>query len=794
MNTANPGNQSPVPAGERPLRVALFTDANVFAGTERHMLELARGLAAAGAVPVLVSPKISVLADRAREEGIDHMPVEKGGFIDRPAIAAMRQKLRNGEIDIIHAHNGRTKLSAALAVKLEGRGSYVLTQHFLQPNRTTRRGPVGLVSNLLHRWISHGAGHIIAISDASRRAMEERGEATSGNVTTVPNGISAPDPAKLVPAATMRARLGVAAGQPLIVCAARLEKEKDVASLVAAMPAVLASSPGALCLIAGEGKERDALVAQIEALGLRNFVRLAGFCDDSLSLMNAADLFVLPSLAEPFGLVLIEAMSLGKPVIATDAGGPREIVENGVTGVLVPPSDPVALGVAMNRLLTDEPLRRAMGERGLARYREKYTLERMTRDIMETYRKALGIYSGKSSGGSKPRVLLISHTCQTLAEGQPKAEQLARMGIELMVLTPRRFNHYGVWKDAETPENPAFRFEARNVMWGWIGPVQNYLHWYPSLAGILKSFKPDIIDLWQEPWGLVSAHACWLRNRLLPNARIIMESEQNITKAWPPPFRWFEAYTMANANFAVGRSRGVLQVLRGKGYGGPACVVGNAADTELFHPMDRAECKKALGLSGFTVGYAGRLVERKGLMDMVDALSHCPGELTMVFIGDGEYKPALEERVRETGAGDRVRFLPARPLRELPPVMNALDAFILPSWSVPSWKEQFGRVIIEAHACGTPVIGSDSGAIPDVVGDGGIIYPERDPQGLAAAIIELRANPARAREMGEAGRAQVEANYTWRQVAARMRDIYFECLDGPAKPATVEASSLIACK
>jgi glycosyltransferase involved in cell wall biosynthesis len=356
-------------------------------------------------------------------------------------------------------------------------------------------------------------------------------------------------------------------------------------------------------------------------------VQLAGFCSDAISLMNAADVFVLPSLAEPFGLVLIEAMSLGKPVIATNAGGPREIVEDGVTGLLVPPGDPVVLGGAISRLLLDEPARLDMGRRGLERFRQKFTLERMTGAILEIYRMALGAgtevpalnghgnanakaAAGRQTGG-KPRVLLISHTCQTWAEGQPKAEQLARMGeIELMVLTPKRFNHFGVWKDAEMPEQASFQFNPQKVMWAWLGPALNYLHWYPSLAGIMRSFKPDIIDLWEEPWGLVSAHACLLRNRILPNTRIIMESEQNIAKAWPPPFCWLEQYTMRNASFAVGRSGGVITVLRGKGFTGPAKVVGNAVDTDLFRPMDRVKCKRVLGFRGFTVGYVGRLVER----------------------------------------------------------------------------------------------------------------------------------------------------------------------------------------
>jgi glycosyltransferase involved in cell wall biosynthesis len=314
-------------------------------------------------------------------------------------------------------------------------------------------------------------------------------------------------------------------------------------------------------------------------------------------------------------------------------------------------------------------------------------------------------------------------------------------------------------------------------MWPWLGPAQNYLHWYPQLGDILRSFRPDIIDLWQEPWALVSAHACWLRNHILPNAKIVMESEQNISKHFPAPFRWLESYTIRNATCAVGRSSGAVNVLRNKGFNGRADIVGNAVDVELFHPMKREKCKSVLGLSGFTVGYVGRLVERKGLMDMIEALPMCPAEMTMLFAGAGEFRAALERRALELGRRAQVRFVPARSIEELPQVMNALDALILPSWTVPSWKEQFGRVIIEAQACETPVIGSDSGAIPEILGEGGLVFPERNPAALAVAISHLKANPAQTREMGRAGRLQVERNFTWRRVAEQMRDIYLHCME-----------------
>ena len=149
----------------------------------------------------------------------------------------------------------------------------------------------------------------------------------------------------------------------------------------------------------------------------------------------------------------------------------------------------------------------------------------------------------------------------------------------------------------------------------------------------------------------------------------------------------------------------------------------------------------------------------------------------MVFAGAGEFRAALERQAQELGRSAQVRFLPARSIEELPQVMNALDALILPSWTVPSWKEQFGRVIIEAQACETPVIGSDSGAIPEIIAEGGIIFPERNPAALAKAIAHLKANPDQTRRMGRTGRLQVERNFTWRRVAEQMRDIYLNCMD-----------------
>jgi len=369
------------------------------------------------------------------------------------------------------------------------------------------------------------------------------------------------------------------------------------------------------------------------------------------------------------------------------------------------------------------------------------------------------------------RVLLISHTCQSATAGQPKAVELARAGVELCVLVPDRWRDYGRWRRPDEPASPPYRFEKGRVMWPWAGPAQFYLHWYPGLGRLLRDFRPDIIDLWEEPWGLVSAHACWLRRRLAAGCKIVSETEQNIDKHLPPPFEHFRKYTLRNADFVIGRNREAIEIVRRKGYRGPAEVVPNAVDPDLFRPMDRQACREKCGIQGFTAGYAGRLVEEKGLDDLLDAAAMCSRPVNVVIVGEGPHREHLEKKAAQAGLQGRVRFLPALPFQELPEFMNAIDVFVLPSRTTRRWKEQFGRVIIEAHACGTPVIGSGSGAIPEVLGDGGWVVPERDPAALARALEEAGAGEVTPQRRDELARRARES-FSWRAVAATYASIY----------------------
>jgi starch synthase (maltosyl-transferring) len=369
-------------------RVLLLTDSDVFAGTERHILELADGLRGLG-VPVRIGcPSPSVLETRAASSGLPTVTIQKGGHWDHAAIRTLTDLLVAREIDLVHAHNGRTGLAAAASTSRAGVGASVVTQHFIEPGRMRAGWLKRTLSAVAHRWTNARLAHFIAISGAVRDAMLARGDAVPARISVVPNGIS-PPVVSTAQAAAVRAEFSIPEGTPLIVSVARLEREKDLPTLISAMQHVAASAPGVRCLIVGDGAERATLDAQIDALGLRKTVTLTGFRADSFAFIAAADVFVLPSLAEPFGLAILEAMALGKPVIAVRAGGPREIVVDDQTGRLVKPRDSQSFADAITALIADRAICARMGQAGRARYAEAYTTTRMAASTLEAYQRTL---------------------------------------------------------------------------------------------------------------------------------------------------------------------------------------------------------------------------------------------------------------------------------------------------------------------------------------------------------------------------------------------------------------------
>ena len=376
-------------APQKPLRVALLMDTRNWAGTEAHIRDLALGLNAESVNVRVACPAHSLLAQKVRASGGRVFPVARRGGYDPATVARLRRALVRREIDIVHAHNGRTALMGVLAVRLAKRGHCILTQHFLRPAHIENSGPKARVSNAMHAFVARNLAHTIAISQAVKSAAIERGEVEADKISVVLNGLQAPKPDENSSREEKRAAWQSDETAPLIVCVARLQEEKDLHILIFAMIQVRAKFPRARCIIAGEGDRWGVMKSAIDTADLSANVELAGFVDSVADLMSAADVFVLPSAAEPFGLVLLEAMALSVPIVAVNDGGPPEIVNDGEIGLLVPPRDIDAMANAIIEIVSDKPRAQKMGEAGRARYQAMFTRERMAQETRAVYEKVL---------------------------------------------------------------------------------------------------------------------------------------------------------------------------------------------------------------------------------------------------------------------------------------------------------------------------------------------------------------------------------------------------------------------
>ncbi|MDE3092018.1 MAG: glycosyltransferase family 4 protein, partial [Chloroflexota bacterium] len=180
----------------------------------------------------------------------------------------------------------------------------------------------------------------------------------------------------------------------------------------------------------------------------------------------------------------------------------------------------------------------------------------------------------------------------------------------------------------------------------------------------------------------------------------------------------------------------------------------------------------------FRIGYAGRLVREKGVDVLLRAAAGLDGDWEIRLAGSGgPDQPRLKALARELGIEARVQFDPPRPSVEMPAYYAALDVLVLPSLTRPNWKEQFGRALVEAMCCQVPVIGSNSGEIPNVIGDAGLVFPEGDAIALRAQIESLRRDPVRHRALGKSSRARVLERYTQARIAEETYQVYDSILN-----------------
>jgi glycosyltransferase involved in cell wall biosynthesis len=355
------------------------------------------------------------------------------------------------------------------------------------------------------------------------------------------------------------------------------------------------------------------------------------------------------------------------------------------------------------------------------------------------------------------RVLTIAHNA-VAASNRARSEALRCLpGVEASLLTPPWWFEEGRRLSARPAE--AWWRVGRTLFTG-NGTRHVYL---TEMARAIRQLQPDVIDLYEEPFSFVALQTLLLRDRLAPHAALVFYSAVNVSRRWRWPYRAIERLVLQRADAAHAPNSEVPRILSARGFAHkPVHVIPLGVDVDRFasaKPMHLAEIGRP------RVGFVGRFEPVKGLDVLLDALGRLTIPAELVLVGDGSLRPAL--------LGHRAHVVSALPFERIPSLLKALDVLVLPSVTIlPLHREQFGRVLAEAMAAGVPVVGSSSGAIPETIGDAGLVVPERDPRALAHAIEAVLCDTEVRQRLIERGRRRAPAEFDWSAVAERTHALF----------------------
>ncbi|MGD1953174.1 MAG: hormogonium polysaccharide biosynthesis glycosyltransferase HpsO [Leptolyngbyaceae cyanobacterium] len=385
------------------------------------------------------------------------------------------------------------------------------------------------------------------------------------------------------------------------------------------------------------------------------------------------------------------------------------------------------------------------------------------------------------------KVLVASHS-YIVDLNCEKLRSLAHMGHEVTVVVPKRWNPGGVQNRIIEPEPrqegtfrivPVANFSQNNqglLSFGW------------GIVDLLRTFKPDINQVEQGSKSLGYAELITLNRLLGGQAKTLFFTWWNLPFDVKFPLSLLEGYNLRHTDGLVVGNQDGANILNQHGYHGPVRVMPQlGVDEGLFCPKQQPQLRQRLSIAdnSFVVGFVGRFVPEKGLFTLFNALSAIV-ELpwTLVLLGRGPLKEELQTKAQALGIAERIRWIESVPHDQVPDYINLMDTLVLPSettyefkpLTAVGWKEQFGHVLIEAMACQVPVVGSDSGEIPYVIDDGGLVFPEGDHNALAERLQTLIQQPEQQQQLAKKGYERAMKHYTNRALATELLAFYQELL------------------
>ncbi|WP_138734648.1 glycosyltransferase [Modestobacter excelsi] len=743
----------------RPLRVAFVVPDLAVGGAERHVTTLVSRLDRG-----MFDPSVICLGEEGglfpalAASGVPGTALHRSKRQALQCLVELVRELRRATPDVVVLRGYNAETLGRLAAVLARVPRTVIWVH-----NSEGLGPRSPLRRLVDAVLDPVTDAYFGVAHAQVPYLVEDLHLPRHKVRIIHNGVEPAHPDTGALPAT-RTDLGLGEDDLVVGIVAALRPEKDHETFLEAAALVAAADARARFLVVGDGVRRPALEALADRLGISDRVVFTGVRDDVGSLLATVDVFVLSSSSDCFPMALLEAMASGLPSVCTAVGGVPEVLEDGVSGYLVPPRDPTTLAHRVIRLLGSEEGRRSFGAAARSRVEADFTLER---SVEEAQRRLLEVASPPRAGHAAGRPLRLTLVLDEAFIG----------GVEMLMLDvfrafdPRVVEPSLICLRAAGPLAADYRASGFQV--DAMERSGKYdLRTLPRLVRSLRRSRADAVlvshhhraslalgrlaaRVARVPVTLVAAHDMDLTNvggRVLPRWAVATLREADALALLAPSQGEYLHREEGVGRRPWSRTREVVI---------PNGVVVGPLPDETARAAARA--RLSLPADAFVAGIVARLSPQKAhhvLLEAFAALRRSHSRARLVVVGGGPREQELRQLATDLGLGDSVQFTGI--LRDVPDVLPAFDVSCL-----SSVHEGVPVAVIESMAAAIPVVATDCGALRDIVVDGehGWLVPVGDAQALADRLCRLAEDGALRQQLGAAARKRVEERYRIDQTA-----------------------------
>lgn len=695
-----------------------------------------------------------ILADELEREGVEVIVMHRKPGFDFLLIFKLARIMKEKNIDIVHAHNTGPLFYGSLAAKFLGVPVFIDTIHWPINSETWKK-------RLRNKLCSYLAGKIVTITEYMKNDFSKRNKIPLGKFETIYYGVDLVKYSAQIDIEKKKKELDITPYNIVLGTIARLAPEKGHKYLFQAIKQNTALYSEIKLILVGDGPLLPELKKLAKDLDIVQNVKFLGYRSDIPEIMPIFDIFILPSVFEPFGLVLLEAMAAGKPIIASNISEIPRIILNGETGILVPPKDILSLSDAMLELIRDSKMRQAMGERGRERVIEKFSLKKTTDDYKRLYLNLLAqkinrkvdrkirimhVVLSLNCGGLENLVIRLSNAMDKerfhlsiccLDNKGNLGEMASNLGIDVIVMHRK----------------PGFDFSL-----------------ILRLAYILRKKRVDIVHTHNPSAHLYGTIAA--RLALIP---IVVNTRHGVGVGERPVGNVL-LWRLTNKVIAVSH-RVKDKLLKSDILNSDKVItIQNGVDIKEFDSKYVKVRKENFGIedSAPVVGIVARLsVEKdhKTLLKAFKIVIQKIQNVKLVIVGDGHLKEELEKISRERQLDGKVLFLGYRD--NIPSLLKLMDVFVLSSFS-----EGLSLTLLEAMAMEKPIVAARVGGNPEVVLDGvtGRLVPPNDPTALAEALMEILNNKDMAEKMGKRAKERVSRLFSFERFIRDHEKLYSELI------------------